>query len=376
MDKTFRIVLILFAGLALSLIGVVVYSLHNLQRAHRSAQWVSHTHAYMAEINAALASSRAAEGALHAYLLSNSPTQQAAFRHEFAALAEHLEIAKAMAATNPTETAQLAELEAVLLARANRARDLLAAHRAGEHEKVQALLRRETEDSSLAVDRLAQRIVSRQQILLRDRDRIAFEQDARARTTLYLGAGLTLLLLIAASWFIRDDLKSRQREAQLLTESNRELESRVKARTAELAQKNLQLRSENLESRWKAEALDHQLRYNHLIIASVASPVIVVTRALNISRINPALERLAGQTAADLVDQPLAELVVLNLGKTESSSLDPIETALRVGQDLVDQAAELRPAQQAPVPVLLSLYPLRDQDHIVGGVVTLRLISV
>ena len=66
MDKTFRLILIVFAGLSLSLIGVVVVSVTNLQRANQSAQWVNHTHALIAEVNDAVAASQRAEGALHA----------------------------------------------------------------------------------------------------------------------------------------------------------------------------------------------------------------------------------------------------------------------------------------------------------------------
>lgn len=50
MDKTFRLILIVFAGLSLSLIGVVVVSVTNLQRANQSAQWVNHTHALITEV--------------------------------------------------------------------------------------------------------------------------------------------------------------------------------------------------------------------------------------------------------------------------------------------------------------------------------------
>ncbi len=375
MDKTFRIVLILFGLLAVSLIGVLIYSIQNLQRAKKSAEWVNHTHAYMAEIGATVAASSSADGALHAYLLSNSPAQEVAFQHAFADLAEHLEFAQALAGADPDETARLTELADALLARADRARRLLAAARAGDRADVQAQLRSDPEGADLEVTRLAQRIISRQQDLLRERDRIAFEQDLQARTTLYVSAGLNLLVLIAAGWFIRDDLQARKRETELLARANEDLEARVRARTAELAQRNNELRSENLESRWKAEALDHQLRYNQLIIASVASPVVVITRALNISRLNPATERLAGRTATELVDQPLSDLVLVTGEGDSSAPLDPVETALRVGQDLIDQAATVKTAQGSTLPVLLSLYPLRDQDHIVGGVVTLRITS-
>jgi CHASE3 domain sensor protein len=372
MDKTFRIILIVFAVLAFSLIGVVAYSLHNLQRAHRSAQWVDHTHAYMAEITAAVAALRTAEGALNAYLLSDSPVQEVSFRHAFAELAERIEVAKAMAEGDAQEAADLAGLEQALLDRAERARTLLSAHRAGATESVQEQLWQEEAGSGLIVSRLAQRIIIRQQNLLRERDRIAFEQDAAARATLYLGAGLNLLLLIVAGWFIRDGLRARQREAESLIKANAGLEARVEERTAELAQSNRKLRAESLEGRWKTEALDHQLRYNHLIIARVASPIIVITRALNISRVNPALESLAGKTVIDLVDLPLQQVVSLTESK---DALDPIASALRDGRDLIDISAQIKRTDRPALPVLLCLYPLQDQNHVVGGVVTLRTLS-
>ncbi len=374
MDKTFRIVLVVFAVLAVSLVGVVAYSLHNLQRAHRSAQWVVHTHAYMAEITAAVAALRTAEGALNAYLLSDSPAQEVAFRNAFAELAERMEVAKAMAEGDGQEAANIADFEQALLTRADRARALLSAHRAGETESVQEQLWQEDEATGLTVSRLAQRIIVRQQNLLRERDRIAFEQDAAARTTLHLGAGLNLLLLIVAGWFIRDGLRARQSEADSLMRANAALEARVAERTEELAQSNQQLRTENLEGRWKAEALDHQLRYNHLIIARVASPIIVITRALNISRVNPALESLVGKTVVDLVDQPLQQVVTLTGSEDVPSTLDPITSALRNGRDLTDLTAEVKLSGRQAIPVLLSLYPLQDQDHVVGGVVTLQIL--
>ena len=57
-------------------------------------------------------------------------------------------------------------------------------------------------------------------------------------------------------------------------------------RTAELASTNATLSTENLERQWANQALEHQLRYNHLIVDSINDLVFVLTKALNISRVN------------------------------------------------------------------------------------------
>ncbi|GAB5560765.1 MAG: hypothetical protein SynsKO_24120 [Synoicihabitans sp.] len=373
MDKTFRLILIVFAGLALSLIGVVVISVTNLQRANKSAQWVNHTHALIAEVNDAVAASQRAEGALHTYLLTNSPAHELLFQQGFADVAEHIEIAKALADADPDETNQIAELEAALVTRAERARSLLASHRSGADEAVKEQLRNETNGLSTETVRVAQKIIAFHQKLLSGRDKVAFEKDMRARTTLYLGASLTILMIITAGWFIRDDLAARRREAALLVASNEELEKRVAERTAELAETNLKLKAENIEVRWSAQALEHQLRYSNLIVESVANPVVVITKALNISRANPAMEKVTGVTTVELADQPLNNYVVLeSLTDDDEESIDPLTWSLRHGHDLVERPAEVISRSGRRKPVMFSLYPLRDHDKVVGAVVVLR----
>lgn len=375
MDRTFRLILLVFAALTVSLCGVVLLSITNLQRANRSAQWVNHTHAYITEINAALAANQQAESALQAYLISDSPAQEMLFRQAFAELAEHMEVAQALNQAEPDSTDDLAELESALVQRADRARALLAAHRNGKDAATKAQLQDRTENAGAEAVSIANRIVRNQQTLLRDRDRIAFERDSRARSTLYIGASLNLLLIVTAGWSIRDNLNTRRREAALLASANEELEARVKARTAELAKTNLALRTENIENRWAAQALQHQVRYNNLIIECVASPVLVITKAFKISRVNPAMEKLVGHQAPRLVDQPLSEFVRLKLPDEEGDLINAFENALRMGRDMTEQPAEITDPRGEPQPILVSLFPLRDHDRVVGGVVTLRIPS-
>ena len=141
-------------------------------------------------------------------------------------MAEHIEVAKALADAEPDKSDQIAELEAALVNRAERARALLTNHRSGANEEVKAQLNNEANEVSTETIRVARRVVAFHQKLLSERDRVAFEKDMRARTTLYIGPGLTLLMITTAGWFIRDDLAARQREAKLLAKTNEELEKK------------------------------------------------------------------------------------------------------------------------------------------------------
>lgn len=116
------------------------------------------------------------------------------------------------------------------------------------------------------------------------------------------------------------------------------------------------------------------MRYSNLIVESVANPVVVITKALNISRVNPAMEKITGGTSVDLADQPLTNHVVLeSTSGEEEESIDPLTWSLRHGQDLVERPAEVISQSGRRKPVISNLYPLRDHDKVVGGVVVLRI---
>lgn len=375
MDKTFRTLLVLFVVVASILIGIVIVAIGNTNRALRAADWVNHTHAYITEIDNALGALREAEGAVNAFLLSGDAGNQAIYRRAFGELAEHIAVAKALAADDPLESKAIADLETSLLNRAERARRLIAAHRAQDQSRIDALLSNDANGlASMEISRAAQTIRIRQTKLLTERDQTAFKQDQVARNTVYLGAFFTLLILAGTSWFIRDDLAARRRANALLAEANEQLESKVRERTAELEHSNRNLRAENLESRWSNQALEHQLRYGNLIINSLNEPILVITKALKVSRINPATLRATHRDSVDLVDHPISDFIQLTprSGNNHPGS-DPLAEALQFGFDLRDRQATLQVKGQPDQSIHLNLFPLRDRDVVVGGVVTLYL---
>lgn len=128
------------------------------------------------------------------------------------------------------------------------------------------------------------------------------------------------------------------------------------------------LKAQHLERRWAAQALEHQLKYNQLVIDSIGELVFVLTTSLNITRINPAVTRVAGYAAPELIRAPFARVVSL-------SDADPgpgFAEAVKNGAALHDRDVEIRLKSGGSVRARLSLVPLVDENRVVGAVATLR----
>jgi PAS domain S-box-containing protein len=139
-----------------------------------------------------------------------------------------------------------------------------------------------------------------------------------------------------------------------------------------LVKTNQTLKQENLERRWSYQALDHQLRYNQLIINSIAELVFVISRALNVSRVNPAVVQLTSWEPQELISQSIERILQFPPDPAGGASQNPLTAALRDGRQLQDRPANLLARSGKIIPVLYTLIPLHDQDKIVGGVVTVR----
>jgi len=159
---------------------------------------------------------------------------------------------------------------------------------------------------------------------------------------------------------------------QATLKQNRALETNARERAVETVAANEKLKSQILERRWVNQALEHQLRYDQLIVNSISDLVFVVTKSVNISRINPAVVQLTGWEAIDLVNSPLARVVRLEAGGSKG---DTLTQALSAGHDVRDCPAEIVDRHGGRISVRLTLFPLRDRDKVVGGVVILRALS-
>lgn len=353
--------------------AIAALAVRNLSRSAAAADWVNHTHAVILEVRDILATARIGDAALRAFAATGSSQDRAACREAFSEMAEHLEIARALTRAEPAQHAQFLRLETLANRRATFAQSVLAARQSGPPESVAALLAADDGAATLAeLGRAVTKLRDDEMALLAARDTAAYVQAQTTRWTAWLGVTLNFLLLTGAAWMIHDHLAARRRVTTVLEQAQQQLEAKVNERTAELARANDQLSADLLERRWANEALQHQLHYHQLIENSINDAVLVITKALHISRINSAVVHLTGHEAHQLVNQPLSTVVRLPDDLTRTSLIDPLSQALREGHDVRDLPGEVKNRLGTSTLVHFTLFPLRDGDKVVGGIVILR----
>jgi PAS domain S-box-containing protein len=373
-DKTIKRVLLFFFLISAILAGVALETVRNLNRSAASSDWVNHTHATILAVDGVLGAVNATEATMRAFAMTGDARDRVACKEAITGIEENLEVAKALTRAEPAQHAEVTQLEALATARADFTRKILTARQSGQLGVVQSLFEADAGEGPKEIQRLVGKLKTEEMGLLAERDTVSYQQALTTRWTIWSGVALDVILLTGVAWLIRDALATRQRLAVSLQEANRQLDGKVQERTADLAAANERLTVENLERRWSNQALDHQLRYNQLIVNSINDSVFVVTKALNISRINPAVVDLTGRQPEELINEPISKVVRwLETGKpTEGSLLDGMSRALREGRDLRDQPAVVTDGLGRQRNVRLTLFPLRDRDKVVGGVVILQ----
>jgi PAS domain S-box-containing protein len=371
-DKTIWRVLAIFLLILGVFATTAVISIRNITRDVAGSDWVNHTHAVILQTEGLRSDIYIGDGAAHSFVLTGDARDRRTSVEALSDVSDHLDILAALTRNEPAQKDEVAAIAALVTQRSDFLRGILASRQKGDSPALRATLAEDAGQPILKdIQRSIDKLKNDELALLTDRDTAAFVQAQTTRWTVWAGVILDFLLLAGAGWLIRDDLAARRRAADVLKGSNDLLEAKVLERTAELASANVGLRSENLERRWTNQGLEHQLRYNHLIINSINDLVLVLTKATNISRVNPAVVRLSGREAHELIQMPLSGLVRL-FHSGPVPMLDPVAQAMNEGHDIKDHVAIVTDKLGREIPVRMSLFPLRDRDKIVGAVVILQ----
>jgi PAS domain S-box-containing protein len=360
--------------LLLVLLGVVAAAIHNSRQSVASSDWVNHTHAVILETDAVLSSLRAGEAALSNFLITGDPHDQAAYRAAFSEMDEHLQVAKKLTADNPRQTKRLETLEPLLARRLQDHKALMKARQDQGLDAIRQMLSAAPlDDTPQAIRKAVAQLKEEENILLQQRDRDSRENARQTRWILFAGVGFNFVLLGFIFWFIRHDLQQRRQAAAALQRANEMLEIKVQERTAQLAKTNESLALENIERQWAQAAVERLYRHNEQIINCIGEGVYVVSRGGNIIRINPAGARLVAWESSGLIGQPL-RIILPRLQPDGTSSpweTDPICLSMKKGRELQGAETVLRRKDGASFPVRYSSYPVRDQDKVVGAVITI-----
>lgn len=358
---------IVFAVLAL----VAGYAVWTINRSVESSDWVNQTYATIYELENIGSSLRLGEGYARTYAQTGNARDLAASRNAFGQLGEHLDTAKALLRRDAKSRDRLLAIETLTQEREKFARAIFAARGGKQLDKVQALLDGDAGPEAVsAIQDELNKLRDEQFELLNARDQILYGRAQNTRWVVGVGIGLNFALLAAIGWLLRDDIAARRRAATIMAEANAQLETKVRERTAELVETNTKLETENLERTWTITSQEHQIRYNQRIIESLGELVFVITKAINITRINPAVVHHTGREELDVLMKPLH--TVIECAPDPGTGLDPIARALQEGRDLRDHPVHVLGRGGRRLPARLVLSPIYDENRVVGAVIIVQ----
>jgi CHASE3 domain sensor protein len=366
-DQTIRRVYALFLVICAVIVVAALAALRNINQAAVTADWVNHTHATIYALDRVTGSLIAGDGAARTYVWTGEPRELSQARGEFSEMSDHLESLKALTRGDAALTSQVTELDRLAEQHAAAALALAAAREGKDRAGLETLLQTDPGlETMREIKRHVARIRAGQFGLLDERDRAAYRQAQTTRWVVGTCVVLNVLLLAAVAWLVRSDIATRRKLAATLQSANEVLEAKVQERTRDLAATNAKLTAENNERKWSAQSLEHQLRYNQIIINAASDLVLVTTKTLTITRINPAVSLRSGRAEEAILGKPVSELL---------QGAEAISIALRSGRELHDQPAQLKVGTGALLAATYTLLPIRDNDKVVGGVIMIQLKS-
>lgn len=360
-----------FAIILVVIVAVAVVSIGNINRAVAGSDWVNHTHSVILETEGLRSDLFIGDGAAHAFMVTADPRDRASCINDLSKVAEHLEIISALTRNEAAQKELVAHVAERVNQRSDFIRRMLEGRQSGDANTVRALLAQDAGEPAMSeIERALDKLKNEELELLTERDTASFLQAQTTRWTVWTGVILDLALLAGAGLLIRDDIAARLRASAALETLNRDLEAKVQERTSELASANALLTTENIERRWANVGLEHQLHYNQLIINSINDLVLLLTKASNITRINSAVTRMTGWESYELVDTPFSSFAKLSFAGP-APILDPVAQAMSNGHEIRDQAAVVEDKRGGRIQMLMTLFPLRDGNKVVGSIIIL-----
>jgi PAS domain S-box-containing protein len=362
--------------LILTMVAAVTFAaFNNVHDSALAADWVNHANAVQSEADALDAALNAGQAATLSFVLTANGRDRESARLAFASAAEHLEVGKALTRGDTGQNNEFLQMEPIVAKESAFSRALVEAFtKSGVDAARRLAVARDAEPGLAELRAHVSRLKETQMEFLRLSDKRAFELAEVTRAVVITGAVLNILILVFTLYLIRRDLASRRRAASILEDSNKHLEATVQERTAHLVAANEALVQKNLEQGWSSQAAEHQLRFAQLILNTVSDLIIVVSRAVNISLVNPAVEGRTGFESKELVGRPLD--LILQTGGADGDNKgggsDPIRTCLKNGHDLLDSPGALLSRDGQKAPMLFCVFPLREKNKVVGGVITVR----
>lgn len=245
----------------IALVASTALSFRNIQIVRANEGKVVHTHNVLDALALTMASVTAAESGQRGYVITSEQSYLAPYHAAVERIDELLARLVGLTQDNLDQRKDLDKLRKLVDARVGVLRQVIAVHDLGGAESArEMILLGEGQRQMRAIRTLVEEMQQREQSLLNERSARANTSYNTALATLLTTGGLGLgLVLISYALAVRE-VQTRQRSVQALALANRELENRVRERTATLGETNESLRRSNRELEQFASVASHDLQ--------------------------------------------------------------------------------------------------------------------
>lgn len=366
-SRIFQWMLTGFALICVVVLVMVFVATSNLRQAEAANDSVNQTQGLLLDANELLTQLYVADNRMRTFISTGKLRDRSACRAALNQFNDRFAGVQSLTLQDEGMQAHVTVIERLALQRVNFIQQMLQLEDAEGRAQSARLL--ETDDGWDILHQIQEQIEALKMTASEElgrRDSQNYRQAQTTRWTVWTGLSLNFMLLAGMAVLLRLDLSARRARAARMQEENTRLEQAVERRTRELRRANDQMQDDLLEQAWASQALEHQLSYNQLIFSSVREAVFVVTRALHITRVNPAVLHLADRPMEDIINRPLEDIIQL---PPEGPGQTQLLRAIDDGQDLRYQPATLVNRTGQAYDVIMNLFPLRDSGKVVGAVI-------
>jgi len=287
------------AGFALALMVLILIggmSYFSLVRLHEDRVWVEHTQEVIATLRHVLATVAEAESGERGYVITGQEEFLETYQNAASDADTEMRTLRSLTADNAVQRDRLETLVQLVSARLSTLQDTVDARgKEGFRAAQQHVASGRGEQIHGRIRGLLAEMEATEQSLLQERAARARHAGAVARTVIVAGITLAFVFVVMALFVISADFAGSRRARAALQEARDQLETRVRERTAELAEAN----EATLGSEARLAGVIH----------SAMDAILTVDEQQRIVLFNPSAEKMFGCPAADALGQPLDRFI-------------------------------------------------------------------